>query len=294
MAEVTIGSRGAVVITGASTGIGEACALHLDECGFQVFAGVRRAQDGDALRAKAGPRLSPLLLDVTDAASIGAAREEVERAVGEAGLAGLVNNAGIAVPGPLEILPLEEFRRQLEVNVTGALAVTQAFLPLVRRAQGRIVQMGSISGRLASPFVGAYAASKFALEALTDALRVELLPWGLEVSIIEPGVISTPIWEKSRQHSGAIARGIPAEQRELYRRAYDAMREGSQRAASEGVPALRVAETVEHALTASRPKTRYLVGKNVRWIAWLAKFLPDRTRDRMIARRLGLPTTRED
>jgi NAD(P)-dependent dehydrogenase (short-subunit alcohol dehydrogenase family) len=290
MSERAHGSRGAVLITGASTGIGEACALHLDQRGFRIFAGVRRPADAEALRAKAGPRLAPLLLDVTDAASIAAARTEVERATGEAGLAGLVNNAGIAVAGPLEILPLREFRKQIEVNVTGALAVTQAFLPLLRRARGRIVQMGSISGRLATPFNGAYSMSKFALEAMTDALRIELLPWGLEVSIIEPGSVATPIWEKSQRYSGEMARQIPAERRELYRRAYDAMRDAARQAGEAGIRPREVARAVEHALTARKPKTRYLVGKNVRLYSWLAKFLPDRARDRMIARRLGLPT----
>lgn len=290
MPKGSITTRGAVLITGSSTGIGAACALHLDRLGYQVFAGVRRDADGDALRAGASRRFTALHLDITDEASIAAAQAKLESTLGESGLAGLVNNAGVAIAGPLEILPLDEFRRQLEVNVVGQLAVTQAFLPLLRKARGRIVMMGSISGRLATPFIGAYAVSKFALEAMTDALRVELLPWGIDVSIVEPGSIATPIWEKSRQHSGDIVRRIPPEKRELYRRAYDAMRTAAARTGESGIPASEVAKTVEHALTARRPRTRYLVGRDAKLRGRVSKFIPDRMRDRLILKHLGLPT----
>ncbi len=289
MAEKSTSERGAFLVTGSSTGIGEACALHLDGLGFRVFAGVRRDADGEALRKKSSERLKPIHLDVTDVASIAAARNTIARENIE--LRGLVNNAGIVVAGPLEILPLEEFRRQFEVNVIGQLAVTQAFLPLLRKARGRIVLMGSISGRLASPFIGAYGASKFALEAMADVLRVELMPWGIEVSIIEPGSIATPIWEKSRQRSGEIARTIATETRELYHRQYEAMRKAAKETAESGIPALEVARTVEHALTAAKPKTRYLVGRDAKLRARLAKFIPDRILDRMIVKRMGLPTS---
>lgn len=291
MPDCSTNRRGAVVVTGSSTGIGEACARYLDKLRFRVFAGVRRDADGEALRQKASDRLTPIHIDVVDGASIAAARAAVEGAVGEAGLAGLVNNAGIVVPGPLEILPLEKFRKQLEVNVVGQLAVTQAFLPLLRRGRGRIVQMGSISGRIATPFAGAYAASKFALEAMTDALRMELLPWGIEVSIVEPGSIATPIWEKSREYSGEIARRIPPEKRNLYRRAYDAMRTAATKIGEAGIPAIEVAKVVADALTAPKPKTRYLVGKDAKRRARLAHFIPDRMRDRIIIKHLGLPST---
>ena len=196
MAGNAAGARGAVVVTGASTGIGEACALQLDRMGFSVFAGVRREADGKALEQKASGRLTPVFIDVADEVSIASAVETVSAAVGDAGLAGLVNNAGIAVPAPIELVPLDALRRQLEVNVIGQVSVTQAFLPLVRKAQGRIVNMGSIAGRLAIPFLGPYCMSKFAMEALTDSLRVELRPWGIKVSLVEPGRISTPIWGK--------------------------------------------------------------------------------------------------
>ena len=176
MADLT--GRGAVVITGASTGIGRACALDLDGRGFRVFAGVRKDEDGERLRSER-PSIEPLRIDVTDAGEIAAARDRVSEEVGTAGLAGLVNNAGIAVPGPLEHLPIDEFRRQMEVNLVGQVAVTQAFLPLLRTARGRVVNIGSIGGRVALPMLGPYAASKHAMEGISDSLRRELRPWGI-------------------------------------------------------------------------------------------------------------------
>src|SRR4051812_39464080 len=179
----------AVVVTGASTGIGEAIARRMD-AGFRVFAGVRKEEDAERLRA-AGANIEPVLLDVTDQASIDAAAATVKAAVRDQGLAGLVNNAGIAVSAPLEFLPVDELRNQLEVNVVGQVAVTQAFLSDIRTAKGRIINIGSIGGKVAFPLAGAYAASKFAMEAITDSLRRELRPWGIEVSIVEPGGVKT-------------------------------------------------------------------------------------------------------
>ncbi len=288
---MTVGAaaaRGAVVVTGASTGIGEACALGLDGLGVRVFAGVRKAADGDALTRKASGRLTPVLLDVTDAAAIAAAAETVAKAVGEAGLAGLVNNAGISVAGPLEFLPIAELRAQLEVNVIGQVAVTQAFLPMLRKARGRIVNMGSIAGRSATPFVGAYCASKFALEALTDALRMELGPWGIAVSIVEPGAVATPIWEKSVARASATMARRPPQARDFYGQALTTMREASERMARGAIPTDRVVAAVVHALTAARPKTRYLVGADAK-VQVALKILPDRLRDRLIVRALRLP-----
>lgn len=199
----------AVVVTGASSGIGEACVLRLDGLGFRVFAGVRRQQDGDALRRKASERLAPVMLDVTDLLSAQSASDSVAAATGGVGLAGLVNNAGTAVAAPIEFLPLGELRRQLEVNVVGQIAVTQAFLPLLRQGSGRIMNIGSVSGRIASPLLGAYTASKFAMEGLTDTLRRELSPWGVAVSIVEPGRIATPIWEKSLKVADELLDALP-------------------------------------------------------------------------------------
>ena len=278
------GEHKTFLITGASTGIGRACALDLDRRGFTVFATIRRAEDGEALAAEASKRLRPIFLDVTDRDSIHAAAATVADAVGEAGLDGLVNNAGIAMAGPLEAMDIERLRRQLDVNVTGQVAVTQAFLPLLRAAQGRIVNMGSIGGLSVIPFVGAYCASKFALEALTDALRMELKPWGMEVSIIEPGSVATPIWRKGVAHAEASIEG-QASAETLYGTTMDRMRKVIQGTGEEGAPPQAVAEVVHHALTARRPKTRYLVGRMAHVRALLQR-LPDRLRDRLILRRL--------
>jgi NAD(P)-dependent dehydrogenase (short-subunit alcohol dehydrogenase family) len=271
-----------VVITGASTGIGAACALHLDKLGWRVFAGVRKAVDGEALQGQASDRLTPIFLPVTDADSIAAAAETVATAVGETGLAGLVNNAGIALGGPLEFLPIEDLRRQLEVNVIGQIAVSQAFLPLLRQGRGRVVNMSSISGRIAMPFIGPYAASKFALEALTDSLRVELRPWGIRVSLIEPGPITTPIWEKSLAMADEMVRRLPPRGHELYGPAVTTARRIIARSTRAGIPPEAVARLVAHALTARRPKTRYLVGRGVRLATLFAQFVPDRLRDWLI------------
>src|SRR3954454_3243317 len=192
-----------VLVTGASTGIGRATALRLDGAGWQVFAGVRKEEDAASLRAEASERLSPLILDVTDAGQIAAAAEVIEREA-DGGLDGLVNNAGVAVPGPLETVPLEDLRHQLEVNLVAYVAVTQAMLPQIRRAEGRVVFLSSIGGRIAFPFGGPYHASKFATEAIGDVSRKKLRPWGLRVSLVEPGSIDTPIWERGQRKGEEI------------------------------------------------------------------------------------------
>ncbi len=277
-----------VVITGASTGIGEACALLLDKLGFSVFAGVRRDVDAEALKQKASSRLIPIFLDVTDPESIISAVEIVKSAVGDRGIWGLVNNAGIAVPGPLELLPITEFRRQIEVNVIGQLAVTQAFLGLLRQGHGRIVNMGSISGRSAAPFLGAYNASKFALEGITDSMRMELRPWGISVSIIEPSAIATPIWEKSLSQADIGQESLSQSAIDLYGNTMKAVRKSMGIIASKGIAADIVAQSVLHALTAKRPKTRYLVGQDAKIGAFLKRFLPDKVYDRLVLYSMGL------
>ena len=279
---------GAVVVTGTSTGIGRACALRLDAMGFPVFAGVRRKVDGEALREEGSERLTSLLIDITDGASIAAAAEVVAAAVGEAGLSGLVNNAGILVPGPLEFIPIAEVRRQLEVSAIGHIAVTQAFLPLLRKGRGRIVHIGSINGRVAAPLMGPYCAAKFALEALTDVLRMELRPWGIQVVLIEPGSTDTPIWDKGIAKSEEIQQSLPRWAQDLYAPAVAAMGEAAARMRKAAIPPDVVARAVAHALTARRPRTRYLVGRDARLLAALAKILPDRALDSLIARQMGL------
>ncbi len=274
-------ASGNVVVTGASTGIGLACALRLDQLGFRVLAGVRKPADAEALKKKASERLLPVLLDITDASSIASA----VKAVGDGPLAGLVNNAGIVVAGPLEMAPLELWRQQFEVNVIGQIAVTQAFLPKLRAGQGRIVNMGSIAGRSALPCAGPYSASKFALEGLTDSLRMELKHWGISVSIIEPGAIRTPIWEKSAADADRSLAGASPELLRLYQPLIDGIKAGSAEAARNSIPAEEVVKAVEHALTASRPKTRYIVGSDAKVRIALNR-LPDRVRDSLILKKL--------
>ncbi|UKO98203.1 SDR family NAD(P)-dependent oxidoreductase [Nostoc sp. UHCC 0870] len=280
-------NQGTVVITGASTGIGEACALRLDKLGFCVFAGVRKDSDAQKLQQKASQRLIPIFLDVTDADSIAFAVETVKNTVGDE-IFGLVNNAGIAVPGPLELLPIADFEQQMQVNVTGQLAVTQAFLGLLRQGQGRIVNMGSISGRSAAPFLGAYNASKFALEALTDVMRMELRPWGISVSIIEPGAIATPIWEKSFTQADTAKQNLSPSALNLYGHALTAVRKQVGILASKSISSDIVADAVIHALTAKKPKTRYLIGQDAKIGAFLKYLLPDRLYDRVILYSMGL------
>jgi NAD(P)-dependent dehydrogenase (short-subunit alcohol dehydrogenase family) len=246
------------LVTGASSGIGQACAARLARNGWRVLAGVRRA-------GTAPEGTEELLLDVTEPPKL-----ELQE------LDGLVNNAGIAVAGPIEFLPAEELRRQLEVNVVGQLRMVQLVLPALRRSRGRIVNIGSISGRSALPFLGAYAMSKFALEAMTDALRIELRPWGIQVAIVEPGTIKTPMWTRERPDP-------PEEALSLYGERIAAFRDFALKRSAEGAPADAVAKVVERALTAERPKPRYLVGRDARIRAGVER-LPDRLRDRVYRR----------
>jgi NAD(P)-dependent dehydrogenase (short-subunit alcohol dehydrogenase family) len=277
-------SKGYAVVTGASSGIGESSTRHLASLGFNVFAGVRN--DADAERV-AGARIEPLKLDVTEQASVDAAAAQVAEAVGNVGLAGLVNNAGIAVAGPLEYIDVADFQRQMDVNVTGLLRATQAFLALIRQARGRIVNVSSIGGRVALPLVGPYAASKFAVEGMSDSLRRELRPWGIHVALIEPGPVATPIWEKGVVEAQRMLDNAPAELTERYGEVIEAIRNESEKNKTAGVPPQDVADAVAHALTASKPKTRYLVGRDAKVRGAIAKVLPDRAMDAAIGRALG-------
>jgi NAD(P)-dependent dehydrogenase (short-subunit alcohol dehydrogenase family) len=278
----------AVFITGTSSGIGAACALDLVERGFRVFAGVRQPADGERLRQSAGENLVPVLVDVTDEGTIRAAAAEIDAAVGLAGLAGLVNNAGIVVPGPLELLPTSAFRRQLEVNVLGTHAVTRALLPSIRRAQGRIVIIGSISGLVAPPFIGAYAASKHALEGLAAALRAELVPWRIRVSIIEPDSIATPIWEKLDHTMSELDYDGSPEVRQAYDEAFRQVRVGSMRLGRSGSPTSTVVRAVAHALSARWPKAHYPLGWRPLLAFGGARHVPPALLDRILRRSMGL------
>jgi NAD(P)-dependent dehydrogenase (short-subunit alcohol dehydrogenase family) len=277
-----------VLLTGASTGIGRATALHLDARGWRVFAGVRREEDAGSLREAASASLVPLILDVTDAAQIDEAAGRIRDEVGDAGLDGLVNNAGIAVPGPLEAIPIDDFRRQLEVNLTAHVAVSQAMLPAIRRARGRIVFITSIGGLISFPMFGAYHAAKFGLEAVGDAFRRELRHWGIGVSIVEPGSIATPIWERGEEQADQIVERADPERVELYADQIEAYREVARRTGARGIPPEKVAATIERALTARRPRARYLVGADARAQARIRHLIPTRLLDRVIARATGI------
>ena len=274
----------AIIVTGAAKGIGRACVLRLARR-FRVYAGVRNLADGESLRAEGGDNVVAVQLEVTDPDAIAAAAELIRGNLDGARLMGLVNNAGIAVAGPLEFLPIAELRKQLEVNVVGQVAVAQAMLPMLRESRGRIVNMGSIAGLSALPMTGPYAASKFALEAITDSLRVELLPFGVDVIIIEPGVIATPIWETSMQAADKVLAQMPPKAFEYYGTIMERVKARAMNGMG-GLPADAVAQVVEHALTARKPKTRYMVGNDAK-VRALLRFLPDRTRDRIIAKQLA-------
>jgi NAD(P)-dependent dehydrogenase (short-subunit alcohol dehydrogenase family) len=273
-----------VLITGCSTGIGRACALRLHNAGWCVFAGVRREADADALSSEG---LRPVILDVTDEASIREAMTTMAAGDGADALDGLVNNAGIAVPGPVEMLSSESLRSQLEVNLVGLAAVTRACLPMLRKAQGRIVNMSSVSGRVAYPFLGAYAASKFGVEALSDALRVELRPWGIRVILVEPGSVRTPIWDKGQTGYDELRAGTQDEKWALYGDTITRFAEMTRQAGEQGMAADGVAALVEKALTARRPRARYMPGIGIRIGLKIARMMPTRLWDWMVARKLG-------
>jgi NAD(P)-dependent dehydrogenase (short-subunit alcohol dehydrogenase family) len=275
-----------VLVTGASTRIGRATALRLDGSGWRVFAGVRKEADAESLRQEASPNLVPVILDVTDPEQTAAAAARVETE-SEGGLDGLVNNAGVAVPGPLETIPLDDLRHQLEVNLVAYVAVTQAMLPQIRRARGRVVFLASIGGRVAFPFGGPYHASKFATEAIGDVFRQELRPWGIEVAIIEPGSIDTPIWERGQRKGEEIEARSPNTSL-LYGAPLEKFRKVIEDTAERGIPPEKVAKAIAHALESSRPKTRYLVGLDAKVQARIKPLIPTRLLDRIVARQLNL------
>ncbi|MFZ1400924.1 MAG: SDR family oxidoreductase [Candidatus Promineifilaceae bacterium] len=277
-----------VVITGASSGIGYDAARYLIERGYHVFGSVRKQADADRVQAALGERFTPLLFDVTDEGGVETAVTQVTQKIGNNGLAGLVNNAGIAVAGPLMHLPMSEFRRQIEVNLYGQLDVTQKFLPLLGAVPnaphppGRIVNISSVSGKVVYPFMGPYAASKHALEAISDALRRELLIFGIDVIVIGPGSVQTPIWEKAQDLDTEPYQETP----------YKGMMEGMKKLfisqGESGIPVEKVSEVIYEALTKKRPKTRYAIAR--KWFtSWLLpRYLPARLFDTIIAKRLGI------
>lgn len=277
-----------VVVTGASTGIGWGCVKVLTGKGFHVFGSVRKQADADRLSKEFGASFTPLMFDVTDPDAVNTGAKVVAAKLGTETLAGLVNNAGIASPGPLLHIALDDFKKQIEVNVTGQLIVTQAFAPLLgaspdRKAAkpGRIVMMSSVGGKTAMPFVGPYSASKFALEGLSEALRRELMLYGVDVIVIAPGAIATPIWDKADALDVSRYANTP------YAKSLDGVKKYMLELGRKGFPPEKIGETVLTALTSPNPKVRYIVTPTPLQ-NWMTTHLPKRSVDNTIAGRLGL------
>lgn len=277
-----------VLITGASTGLGRECAMDLSRSGWLVFAGVRKPEDGETLRTESRDAVIPVILDVTDQSSIDQAAATIGETLGENGLDGLVNNAGITVQGPLEFLPLEMFEQQIRVNVTGQLAVTQSFLPLIRKARGRIVFMGSESGRFTLPLLGPYSTSKFALEAVANALRLELRPFGIRVILMEPGSAKTKIWDKAVQSSDRIIAAMPEQARDYYAEELNMLAKLPAKMNKMAFSPKKVSRAVTHALTAGRPKIRYVIGAEAKMMVLFYHLTPARAADWITVKMMGL------
>lgn len=269
-----------VLITGASSGIGHALALHLDRAGWQVWAGVRRLQDGESLIRSSTGHITPVVLDVTRADTIDAARQMIEVRAGR--LDALVNNAGVAFSGPLEATPQADVEALFQVNVLGTFAVTRAFMPMIRQARGRIVNVSSISGLFAAPGLTAYSASKFAVEGLSESLRVEVAPFGVKVISIAPGKIDTPIWDKAQQTSSDITQTQSPVLRALYAPLIAFYLHYAEQEA--GTPVEHVVQSIEHALLSDAPRARYVIGRAAKVRAWLNR-LPVRWRDHLVLRK---------
>jgi NAD(P)-dependent dehydrogenase (short-subunit alcohol dehydrogenase family) len=281
-------ARKAVVVTGVSSGIGYATARELIDHGYQLFGSVRKQEDADRLAAEWGEAFTPLLFDVTDEAAIETAADQVEEYIGEGNLAGLVNNAGIAVAGPLMYVTIDEIRRQFEANVFGVTAVTQAFLPLLGawkeapRPRGRIINISSVSGHTAYPFMGPYAASKSAMEAMSNSLRRELLLYDIDVILIVPGTVKTPIWDKADQID--VEQYADTDYIDILKRMQQTVTEVGR----QGMPVEKVSRTVRLALETPRPKVRYVLANSWLYGWMLPRWMPARWLDRIVARQWGL------
>lgn len=268
-----------VLVTGTSTGIGRYAALQLDQLGCQVFATVRNEQDAESISSESSERLIPLILDVTDSSSLDRGQEIVREKVGDKGLWGLVNNAAIAFVSPLEFAPLDDFRDLYQVNVFGALAITQKLLPLIRLARGRIVNISSTASSAVAPFHGPYSSSKLALNGLTDSLRLELRPLGVKVSLIIYGSVQTPIWDKGGNSSTQVAREYPPEALELYGENLRRLRDYFNRIGKTGMTTQQSFQPLLHALTSQNPKPHYYAGSDARFHIWLRKLFYGRFAD---------------
>ncbi|MGO8768579.1 MAG: SDR family NAD(P)-dependent oxidoreductase [Mycobacterium sp.] len=265
-----------VLVTGASRGVGESIAAHLAAHGWDVFAGVRSDQDAHKLKGES-PRIAPVILDVTSSEHVAALGGSLPER-----LDAVVNNAGVVVTGPMEAVASAELRRQLEVNVVGQVAVTQAVLPRLHRSRGRIVFVSSLNGRVSFPLLGAYCASKFALEAVADALRMELKPWQIPVVIVEPAQTKTDMWQTADTSMEQMAAAMTAEMRQLYVGHLPGLGKAIARTRKTAVPPEKVAKVVEEALTARRPRARYVVGAAPKLLLSVATNLPTSVRDRVL------------
>lgn len=284
-----------VLVTGASTGIGRAIAVDLARHGYLVYGSVRNQVDADALEAatpEGATQIHALQFDVTDDEAIRRAAERLQEEIGQYGLHALINNAGIAVAGPLEYMPIEDLQLQMDINLTGVLRCTQAFLPLVKTARGRIIQISSIAGRLSFPLGGPYHASKHALEGMSDVLRLELRRYGIEVVVVQPGAISTPIWETSRRRASALRDKLPEQALESYGRLIQQVGKATEQADKDGDDPQACADVVRTALEASRPRTRYIVGRQAKIGMFLRRILGDRAMDRIVGKGLDLDPPR--
>jgi NAD(P)-dependent dehydrogenase (short-subunit alcohol dehydrogenase family) len=272
------------LITGASRGIGRATAFRLAAADWTVFGGVRDEQVGESLIQGSGGRITPVVLDITDEHQVA----DLDRVL-PARLDAVVNNAGIVVGGPVEGLPIPEFRRQLEVNLVGQVAVTQAVLPRIRASRGRIVFVSSLGGWISSPMVGAYSASKFGLEAVADALRIELRPWRIPVVLVEPAQTSTDMWHNAMDQLDDTAARMSPDHRRLYAKHIEGQRKGIPKSQKMATPAEGAAEVIEQALEARRPRARYVVGTGPRVMGAVARFVPTPVMDRVLATMGGVP-----
>jgi NAD(P)-dependent dehydrogenase (short-subunit alcohol dehydrogenase family) len=274
-----------VLVTGAARGIGRATALRLAAAGWDVLAGVRRAEHGEALAAEAGSgRVAPVSLDITDADQVAALDDVLP-----ARLDGVVNNAGVVVGGPIEAVPLDELRRQLEVNVVGQAAVTQAVMPRVRASGGRLVFVSSLSGRVATPMTGPYNASKFALEGMVDALRMEVRPWGVRVVLVEPAQTDTDMWRNAESTFAEQVATLSPEHRELYAKHIEGWRKSIPRSQKMASSVDGVTATIERALTTRRPRARYVVGAGPRLQSVMAALTPTSAMDAVLRAATGVP-----
>jgi NAD(P)-dependent dehydrogenase (short-subunit alcohol dehydrogenase family) len=271
-----------ILISGASKGIGKAAALFFSTNGIQVFAGVRTVEDGKILEDLGGGKIIPIQLDVTNSTQIKNSIVKIEEIVGKNGLQGLVNNAGIAVSSPMEFVPIDELRNQIEINFIGVVALTQACMPLIRIGKGRIVNISSISGMFSYPFVGPYSASKFALEAFTNSFRRELLMAGIHVASVQPGNVDTPIWDSSYMKADEISKNFPAEAHQHYPFYFPTLLDKKDGQDKKGMSPQKVVDKINHALFSKRPKTKYPVGNTAIFFSTIGKFIPDKFFDSII------------